>query len=94
MARLQSHKASAALFKALGDQNRLRIVELLFEHGPMTGTQIATDSGMSIALLSHHWKILRQADVVSTTKRGQATWCTLNRERLIQAVAWLIPEKP
>ncbi|MDB4947627.1 MAG: transcription regulator ArsR [Gemmatimonadetes bacterium] len=78
-------EARARLFKALGDPNRVRIVELLGPRGETSGSDIAEAVGMSLALLSHHLKILADAGVIHTRKEGQTRYVRLNEGAIICA---------
>lgn len=69
----------AKIFASLSDPTRLRIVELLAGNGEMTGTDIAAELGISLALHCHHTKILSEAGVITKRKEGQTTYCSLNR---------------
>ncbi|HET6762919.1 MAG TPA: metalloregulator ArsR/SmtB family transcription factor [Longimicrobiaceae bacterium] len=72
----------ARIFKALGDANRVRIVGLLACEGEKSATQIADAMGLSLALVSHHIKVLADAGVVHTRKEGQTRYCRVD-ERVI-----------
>ncbi len=55
---MQRYVARAKMFKALADPKRVQIVDVVTREGTMCGTQLAERLGISLALLSHHWKIL------------------------------------
>ncbi len=77
----------AAVFKALGDPTRLRIVEFLRHRGgEATGTEVAEHAGISLALLCHHADALIQAGLVRKRKEGQTTYWSLDRQVLVSAV--------
>ena len=83
----------ARVFKALADPHRLRILDLLSEEGTLCGTELAERVGISLALLSHHWKILIDAGLISREQRGQTKYCTIECSRLQEALApW--PDPP
>jgi len=77
-----AHEDRARVFKALGDPNRVRIVGLLACEGEKSATQIAEAMGLSLALVSHHIKVLADAGVVHTRKEGQTRYCRVD-ERVI-----------
>lgn len=82
----------AAVFKALGEPTRLRIVEFLRRRrGWATGTEVAEDAGISLALLCHHTEALVEAGVVRKRKQGQTSFWRLNR-RLLAAVSRRLAE--
>ena len=72
----------ARVFSALADPTRLKLVELLAQEEELCGTQIAYRANISMALLSHHWKVLTDAKVVTRERRGQRQYCRVDREVL------------
>ena len=80
----------AKVFKALADPNRLKLVLHLARAGPASGVELAEACGMSVALLSHHWKVLGEAGLLSTRREGQSRYCTLNVDALKAAVGGLL----
>ena len=77
----------AKIFAALSDPTRLRIVELLAERGEMSGSEIANQTGISLALFCHHSKTLAEAGVILTRKEGQTKYHSLNQELLAKCFA-------
>lgn len=67
------------LFKALGDDNRLRILAALRGRSVCV-CDLARQIGLSQPTLSHHLKILREAGLVRGEKDGQWTYSTVNEE--------------
>lgn len=86
-------ESRARVFAALAEPNRLRILEILANEDELCGSEIAARAGMSIALLSHHWKVLADAGLVIRTRRGQRQYCTLNRDMLESAFEYLWPRR-
>lgn len=76
------------MFKALGDPNRVQIINLLATHGSMCGTQLAEQLGISIALLSHHWKVLSQAGLISYEQHGQHKFVELESDAMQELMAF------
>jgi DNA-binding transcriptional ArsR family regulator len=62
----------AGVLGALGDPMRLRIVKRLLErrHGTLSCTEAAPCPEMAKSTLSHHFRILRDAGLIQTTKQG------------------------
>jgi len=81
----------ARVFAALSDPTRLRLVEILASEEELCGTQMANRAGISVALLSHHWKILDAAGVVRRERRGQKQFCTVDRDVLAGAFEFVWP---
>jgi ArsR family transcriptional regulator len=77
----------AEVFKALGDEPRLRIIEYLASSQsccePSDGIcacDIQDLVGLSQATVSHHMKILVQAGLVTSEKRGRLVYYSINPE--------------
>lgn len=65
------------LFKALGDEKRLDIVALLYQHG-FCVSALAKILGISEAAVSQHIRILRDAGLLKGEKRGGYTFYEIN----------------
>ena len=79
---------SARLFKALADETRLNIVRQLAEQGEVCACDLAC-CDLAQPTVSHHLKVLREAGLVSTDKRGLWVYYSLNREKLDVLRSWL-----
>lgn len=73
---------------ALGDPNRLRIVEVL-RAGAMPAGAIVLALGLSQPLVSKHLKVLREADLVTVTPRGQQRVYELRADGFRALDRWL-----
>lgn len=72
--RLDATSASshARLLKALADETRLRILDLVASVGDdLCACEIEAFFDLSQPTISHHMRILREAGLVVATKRGQ-----------------------
>ena len=58
--------------KALGDNNRLKIVQML-THGELCACNILDEFNMTQPAMSHHMKILCDVGLVNCSKEGK--WC-------------------
>ena len=76
----------AQIFKALGDETRLEIVNML-RGRQLCVCEIIDAFTLSQPAISHHLKILRQAGVIDDAKEGKWVFYSLNPEafRLIEA---------
>ena len=83
----------ASIFAALADPTRLKIVEVLAQEEEMSGAALARRAGISLALLSHHWKILQACGVIQRERRGQAQFCSLDRKALEEAFMCVWPAR-
>lgn len=77
-----STEERAKVFKALSDPTRLRMVELLADSDELSGSEIAENLGISLALLCHHWRTLEHAGLITKKKEGQTASISLNRQLL------------
>ena len=64
-------------FKALADPTRREILRLL-DDGEQTAGQLAARFPISGASMSHHFNLLKQADLVTTRRDGQQIFYALN----------------
>ncbi|HKB15373.1 MAG TPA: metalloregulator ArsR/SmtB family transcription factor [Planctomycetota bacterium] len=84
--RARATAAYAGLFRALGDETRLEIVGLLAARGrELCVCEIEAHFDLSQPTVSHHLRILREAGVVASERRGTWVYCSLEpavRERL------------
>ena len=60
----------SAVFRALGDENRIRIVKLLHQ-GEKCACRLLEELNIGQSTLSHHMKILCEAGIVSGRKEGK-----------------------
>ncbi|WP_127137340.1 autorepressor SdpR family transcription factor [Flagellimonas oceanensis] len=81
-----------SLFKALNDQTRRQIVELLKEKD-MNAGEIAERFNISKPSISHHLDILKQADLVTSEKKGQFVEYSLNTTILEDLLNWILTLK-
>jgi len=80
------------LFKALNDETRRQIIELL-KGKSMNAGEIADEFNISKPSISHHLDILKQADLITSEKKGQFIEYTLNTTILDDLLAWILTVK-
>ena len=68
---------SEKIFRALADPNRRRILAIL-KKGSKSAGEIAEQFSISMASLSHHYGVLRAADLIRSERRGQQIVYSLN----------------
>lgn len=95
------HKNLARIFKALGDENRLRMLALVREgelecacgEDGCDETRCMTDLverlGVSQATVSHHARELVDAGLISTRRRGRWVHCQIDKEGIRQLRGFL-----
>lgn len=77
------------LFKALSDENRRKILDLL-RGGDLTAGEIAQHFDMSKAGVSQHLSVLKNAELVFAIKRGQYVYYSLNSTVFQDVLKWII----
>jgi len=75
--------------KALDDPVRRKILEILKEK-PLSVGEILSKLEISGATLSHHLKILRNADLVSCRRDGNSMIYQINTSVVEDVITWLI----
>lgn len=81
-----------SLFKALNDETRRQIVELLKEKD-MNAGEIAEKFNISKPSISHHLDILKRADLITSEKKGQFVEYSLNTTILEDLINWILTLK-
>ncbi len=81
-----------ALFKALNDPTRRRILEILRD-GDLTAGEIADRFDISKPSISHHLDLLSQAGLVMATREGQFIRYALNTTVMDDLLSWLLAFK-
>ena len=71
MKNIPSTSGCADILKAIGDATRLQVLQVLL-NGPLHVNDLQEKLGTEQSLLSHHLKVLREAGLVESTRRG--TW--------------------
>lgn len=82
-----------AVFKALADPTRRKILKLLHA-GEVSAGQLAEQFAISAPSMSHHFNVLKQADLISARREGQQIYYSLNTtvfQDLVTAVLDLFP---
>jgi len=80
------------IFKALNDPTRREILELLKEKD-MSAGEISEKFDISKPSISHHLDILKRADLVSSVKKGQFIYYSINVTILDEILKWFIQFK-
>ena len=74
-------------FKAIADPTRREILHLLRKQ-EMTAGDIAGRFDMSKPTVSHHFSVLKEADLITSRREGQTIWYALNTTVLEDVLAW------
>lgn len=70
------------MFKLLGVETRIKIIEILKSNGPLGTNNIAEMIGITPAAVSQHLKVLRQAGFVRSERKGYWIPYAINEETL------------
>ena len=81
-----------AVFKALNDVTRREILELLKDKELQAG-EIAAYFAISKPSISHHLDILKQADLISSEKKGQFVIYSINTTIMEDVLQWILTFK-
>jgi ArsR family transcriptional regulator len=78
-------KKQSNFFKALSDENRLKIIELL-KLREMCVCELMIALDMTQPNLSHHLRILEEQDIINHKKKGKWAFYYLNNEQKIKKI--------
>jgi len=81
-------RKTALIFKALGDENRIRILQLL-QNGETCACKLLEELNITQPTLSHHMKILCDSGIVSSRKEGKWMHYSISEEGSENAVSLL-----
>jgi DNA-binding transcriptional ArsR family regulator len=76
------------VFKALADPTRREILRLLAK-GEMNAGQLADKFDMTKPTVSHHFTVLKEADLVVSRREGQQIIYSLNTTVAEDVLTWL-----
>lgn len=76
--------SQAELFKVLGVETRIRIIELLKQKGPLGVNELSNTLGVTASAVSQHLKILKHAGLVRNERKGYWIPYEVNAEALEQ----------
>ena len=75
-------------FAALSDPTRRDVLQRL-ALGPASISELAAPVGMSLAGMMKHVRLLEEARLVTTRKRGRTRECSLGPEQMEDAARWI-----
>ena len=89
-----TNENAADIFLQLGHAKRLCIIKVLVEAGDegLKVGQIRKELGTPGSTLSHHLLHLRNAGLIEQSRVGNALVCSVNYEKLYQAIDYLQAE--
>jgi ArsR family transcriptional regulator, arsenate/arsenite/antimonite-responsive transcriptional repressor len=88
----QQAERMASVAKALADPIRLQLVDVLRKHaGKVCVCELVPLFDLSQPTVSHHLKVLREAGIVGSERRGLWAYYYVNHEALEELGGWLAP---
>lgn len=96
---MDKHKDNARVFKALCDEKRLAILELL-QDGEKCACELLEKMDITQPTLSHHMKILCNSGIVAGRKEGKWMHYSISKDgtehvkRLVNEITIVNPTKP
>src|SRR5205809_5467824 len=86
----QRAERMAAIAKALADPIRLQLVDVLHKHaGKVCVCELVPLFDLSQPTVSHHLKVLREAGIVDSERRGLGAYYYVVPDALQELSAWL-----
>jgi len=76
---------TAAVFAALGDETRLRLVSRLCGRGPMSITKLSAGFSITRQAITKHLRVMESAGLVCSTQQGREIVWELEQRRLADA---------
>ena len=85
---IKSYAEYAPVFKAMSDETRLKIIDML-SCGELCACDILEGLSISQSTLSYHMKSLTESDLINARKDGSWMKYTLNTERINKMISFL-----
>ena len=62
----------------------------LLSHGEKTAGELAEQFDMTKPSMSHHFAVLKEADLITSRREGQQIWYRLNSTVAQDVIAWVM----
>ena len=85
---IESHAEYIPVYKAISDETRLRIIDML-SCGEMCACDILEGLSISQSTLSYHMKTLTDSGLVNAERDGAWVRYTLNKEKIDKALGFI-----
>ena len=79
----------ADLFKALGDETRLHLFQLIVRQPDICACELLKKTSIAQTTLSHHLKILAQVQLVTVRKDGRWKHYSPNNQTLVELLHYI-----
>ena len=90
---VRTRAIAAFRFRALGDETRLRIMEMLVT-GESSVSELTSRVDVGQSLMSHHLRILREAGLVTDRRRGRWVYYAIVESALTAVKLFLYGLEP
>ena len=77
---------TAGVFKALADETRLRLLKAIAGAGELCECYAVPAFGLTQPTINYHLKLLREAGLIESERRGQWVYHRVNSKALLGAV--------
>lgn len=77
---------AAGVFKALADPTRLRILKTISHMNTLCECNLVPEFGLSQPTISYHLKVLREAGLITSQRRGQWVWHRVSQKAILGVV--------
>ena len=77
---------AAAVFKALSDETRLRILKTISHMNTLCECNLVPEFGLTQPTISYHLKVLREAGLITSQRKGQWVYHQVNEKAVLVAV--------
>lgn len=74
----KSIQKAAAIYRAINHSLRLQVIEIIHKSGTINVSPIIQKLGLEQSLISAHLKILRDAKIVNTERKGNSVFYSMN----------------
>ena len=74
------------LFKALANEDRLKIIQLLIKNSEMCAQDVEKHFFLEQSTTSHHLNTLRRAGITKSRKKGRNVYYSINYESFISSI--------
>jgi DNA-binding transcriptional ArsR family regulator len=86
---VDKRKAVTAVFAALADPTRRRILERLAGHGERRVTELAQPFRITLPAISRHLRVLEDARLIRRRRRGRTHFIRVNAAGMSSAQKWI-----
>jgi DNA-binding transcriptional ArsR family regulator len=87
--RAAASAGAASIFAALGDETRLRLIARMSDAGPLSIASLADGFDISRQAISKHLRVMNEAGLAKSGRRGRETVWQLEQDGLAEARRYL-----